>query len=66
MLLLARKTNEKIVIGDEITIEVLAVTGNKVRLGIIAPSDVQVHREEVYEAIQRSKKNNGNEENPKP
>ncbi len=60
MLVLSRKKDEKIVIGDEITIMVIEIRGDKVRLGIDAPRDVTVHRQEVYEAIQReqSEKNN--------
>ena len=60
MLVLSRKKDEKIVIGDKITIMVIEIRGDKVRLGIDAPRDVTVHRQEVYEAIQReqSEKNN--------
>lgn len=54
MLVLSRKKNESIVIGDKIKIVVVEVRGDKVRLGIDAPSDVAVHRQEVYEAIQRN------------
>lgn len=53
MLVLSRKRNEKIIIGDTITITVLEIRGENVRLGIEAPKEVPVHREEVYEAIQR-------------
>lgn len=53
MLVLSRKRKEKIVIGDSITITVIEILGDKVRLGIEAPLDVTVHREEVYEAIKR-------------
>ncbi len=53
MLVLSRKKDEKIVIGDSITIMVVDIRGGKVRLGIEAPRDVPVHRQEVYEAIQR-------------
>jgi carbon storage regulator len=56
MLVLSRKTNEKIVIGDDIFVTVIEIRGDKVRLGIEAPSDVDVHREEIYDAIQRDKK----------
>jgi carbon storage regulator len=56
MLVLSRKTDEKIVIGDDIFVTVIEIRGDKVRLGIQAPSDVTVHREEVYEAIQREKR----------
>jgi carbon storage regulator len=53
MLVLSRKKDEKIVIGDSITLMVIEIRGDKVRLGIDAPRDVSVHREEVYEAIKR-------------
>lgn len=51
MLVLSRKKNERIVINDNIVITVVEVRGDKVRLGIEAPKDVPVHREEVYQAI---------------
>jgi carbon storage regulator len=53
MLVLSRKKDEKIVIGDNITLMVIEIRGDKVRLGIDAPRDVAVHREEVYDAIKR-------------
>lgn len=53
MLVLSRKKNESIVINNDITIVVIEIRGDKVRLGIEAPSEVPVHRREVYEAIQR-------------
>jgi carbon storage regulator len=52
MLVLSRKKNETIVINDSITVTVIEIRGDKVRLGIEAPKDVSVHRREVYEAIQ--------------
>lgn len=51
MLVLSRKQDEKIVIGDSITLMVVSIQGDKVRLGIEAPKDVSIHREEVYRAI---------------
>jgi len=51
MLVLTRKSDEAVKIGDEITITVLEVRGNQVRLGIAAPPDVRIHRGEVYEKI---------------
>lgn len=53
MLVLGRKTDEIIVIGDDIRIMVIEIRGDKVRLGIEAPREVTVHREEVYDAIRR-------------
>lgn len=55
MLILARKCNEQIVIGDNVVITVVAIRGGNVRLGIDAPSSVSVHREEVHRAIQAGK-----------
>jgi carbon storage regulator len=51
MLVLSRKKNESIVINNDITITVVEIRGDKVRLGIVAPKDVPVHRQEVWEAI---------------
>ena len=52
-LILARKLEESIIIGDNITIKVIEVRGDTVRLAIDAPRDVSIHRQEVYEAIKR-------------
>lgn len=52
MLVLTRKTNQSIMIGDEIEVSVLAVSGDRVRLGITAPREVSVYRKEVYLSIQ--------------
>jgi carbon storage regulator len=54
MLVLSRKKNESIVINDDITIVVVEIHGDKVRLGVQAPKEVSVHRREVYDAIHRS------------
>ena len=51
MLVLSRKINEDILLGDDIVIRVVAILGDKVRLGIEAPRDLSVHRREIYEAI---------------
>ena len=56
MLILTRRINEKILIGDNVSISVLGVRGNQVRLGIEAPKDTKIHREEVYQAIQQQNK----------
>ena len=61
MLVLSRKKNESIVINDEITIVVVEIRGDKVRLGIEAPKEVPVHRREVYEAIKRNETNQSDE-----
>ena len=53
MLVLSRQRDESIIIGDHIVITVVDIRGDKVRLGIEAPKDIPVHRQEVYEAIQR-------------
>lgn len=51
MLVLSRKVNEEIVIGNGIRVKVIGVSGNQIRLGIIAPREVPVHREEVYRML---------------
>ncbi|WZO99134.1 carbon storage regulator CsrA [Isosphaeraceae bacterium EP7] len=58
MLVLSRKKNESIIINDHITITVVEVRGDKVRLGIDAPKDVSVHRHEIYNAIQLQNRQN--------
>jgi len=55
MLVLSRRKDESIIIGDNVEITIVDVRGDKVRLGITAPKDIPVHRREVYEAIQREK-----------
>ena len=56
MLVLSRKKNESIVINNDITIVVVEIRGDKVRLGVEAPKEVPVHRREVYDAIKRSER----------
>lgn len=55
MLILTRRAGETVMIGSDVTITVLGVKGNQVRIGINAPKDVAVHREEIYERIQNEK-----------
>lgn len=55
MLILTRRVGETIVIGEDVAVTVLGVVGNQVRVGIAAPANVSVHREEIYERIQREK-----------
>lgn len=56
MLVLSRKRNEQIVIGDKIVITIVDIRGDKVRLGVEAPAEVPVHRHEVYEALRRQQR----------
>jgi len=55
MLILTRRVGETIMVGDNVTVTVLDVKGNQVRIGINAPKDVAVHREEIYDRIQRER-----------
>jgi len=64
MLVLSRHANESIVINDDIIITVVEIRGDKVRLGIAAPTNIPVHRQEVYEAIQREKNLKGQPAEP--
>jgi carbon storage regulator len=56
MLVLSRKKNESIMIGDHIEVKILSVDGDQVKVGIVAPKNVKVHRSEVFEAIQEQNK----------
>jgi len=66
MLVLSRKKNESIVINNEITIVVVEIRGDKVRLGVEAPREVPVHRREVFDAIQRNQEVQDSEQTQEP
>jgi carbon storage regulator len=60
MLILTRRVGESVVIGEDVTVTVLGVKGNQVRIGINAPKTVSVHREEIFERIKNGRGNEGN------
>lgn len=61
MLILTRRVGETLMIGDEVTVTVLGVKGNQVRIGVHAPKTVSVHREEIYERIRAEQGSEGSE-----
>ncbi len=65
MLILTRRVGETLMIGDAVSVTVLGVKGNQVRIGINAPKDVAVHREEIYQRIKREHET-GSEPSPPP
>jgi carbon storage regulator len=66
MLILTRRVGETLMIGDEVTVTVLGVKGNQVRIGVNAPREVAVHREEIYERIKREQAQGVSSEQPLP
>lgn len=63
MLILTRRVGETLMVGDDVTVTVLGVKGNQVRIGVNAPKEVAVHREEIYQRIQREKNGSADEDN---
>jgi carbon storage regulator len=65
MLILTRRVGETLMVGDEVTVTVLGVKGNQVRIGVNAPREIAVHREEIYERI-KAEQAQGNEQEQEP
>ena len=66
MLILTRRVGETLMIGDEVTVTVLGVKGNQVRIGVNAPKEIPVHREEIYERIKREQQASPSSESDVP
>ena len=64
MLILTRRVGETVMIGNDVTVTILGVKGNQVRVGINAPKNVAVHREEIYERIKREQQGDSNNDEP--
>ena len=64
MLILTRRVGETLMIGDEVSVTVLGVKGNQVRIGVNAPKDVSVHREEIYDRIQKERDDETGDQQP--
>lgn len=62
MLILTRRVGETLMVGDDVTVTVLGVKGNQVRIGVNAPKEIAVHREEIYQRIQKEKENSNLDE----
>jgi len=66
MLILTRRVGESVVIGDDVSVTILGVKGNQVRIGVTAPMDVSVHRQEIYERIKKEQTGESPPESPVP
>ena len=62
MLILTRRVGETVIIGDDVAVTVLGVKGNQVRIGVVAPKEVSVHRQEIYERIKKEKESGGSQD----